>query len=59
MKAMVGWRFDEPMEHLADPPPRRADVLAAPPGYAGGPPLPQTALPAQERAGDWTLHTSC
>jgi hypothetical protein len=59
MKAMVAWRFDEPMEHLADPPPQRGIVLAAPPGYDGGPPRPQTVLPAQARAGDWTLHTSC
>jgi hypothetical protein len=59
MKAMVAWRFDEPMEHLADTPPQRGIVLAAPPGYAGGPPLPRTALPAVRRAGDWTLHAGC
>jgi hypothetical protein len=59
MKAMVAWRFDVPMEHLADPPPPRGTVLAAPPGYDGGPALPRTTLPQQDRQGAWTLHASC
>jgi hypothetical protein len=59
MKAMVAWRFDEPMEFLADPPPPRGIVLAAPPGYDGGPALPRTTLPERAREGDWTLRTSC
>jgi hypothetical protein len=59
MKAMVAWRFDAPMEHLADPPPPRGIVLAAPPGYDGGPPLPRTGLPLQARAGAWNLHARC
>ncbi len=60
MKAMVAWRFDEPMEHLADAPRPPVTVLAAPPGYDGGPALPPTrGLRELERAGEWTLATSC
>jgi hypothetical protein len=59
MKAMVGWRFDVPMEHLADPPGPRGTVVAAPPGYDGGPPLPASDLPERARAGAWTLRAGC
>jgi hypothetical protein len=59
MKAMVGWRFDVPMEHLADPPGSRGTVVAAPPGYDGGPPLPASDLRERARAGDWTLRARC
>jgi hypothetical protein len=59
MKAMVGWRFDVPMEHLADAPGPRGTVVAAPPGYDGGPPLPASELPERARAGDWTLRARC
>jgi hypothetical protein len=59
MKAMVGWRFDVPMEHLADPPGPRGTVISAPLGYDGGPPLPASDLPELARAGDWTLRAGC
>ena len=60
MKAMVAWRLDVGMEHLADPPRPPATVLAAPPGYAGEPPAPASAgLPERARAGDWTLYGAC
>jgi hypothetical protein len=59
MKAMVGWRFDVGMERLADPPGPRGTVVAAPPGYDGGPPLPASDLPERARAGDWTLRAGC
>jgi hypothetical protein len=60
MKAMVAWRFDVAMEHLADPAGGPVTVLAAPPDYDGGPALPPTTgLRDVGRAGDWTLATSC
>jgi hypothetical protein len=60
MKAMVAWRLDVPMEHLADPPRAAGTVLAAPPGYDGGTPLPAApGLTEIARAGDWTLRSSC
>ena len=40
MKAMVGWTVDVPMEHLADPVPQQATVIASPLGYDGGPDVP-------------------
>jgi hypothetical protein len=60
MKAMVGWTVDVSMEHLADPVPQRATVLAAPPGYDGGPVLPPvpSGRPS-EREGEWTVTNSC
>ena len=36
MKAMLAWRLDVSMEHLADPPRPPGSVFAAPPGYDGG-----------------------
>ena len=60
MKAMVGWRLDVDLEHLADPPRPPVAVLAAPPGYAGGRPEPRApGLPVRARAGDWTLLAAC
>ena len=60
MKAMVAWRLDVPMEHLAEPPRPPAIVLAAPPGYAGEPPEPDArGLPVVARAGEWALHAAC
>ena len=60
MKAMVAWRIDVPLEHLADPPrapvnrPRRAA------GLRGEPPEPDAAgQPVRARAGDWTLYGDC
>ena len=40
MKAMVGWTVDVPMEHLADPVPQQATVIASPLGYDSGSVLP-------------------
>ena len=61
MKAMVGWRVDVPLTHLADMPRARAAILQASPGYAGEPPEP--AIPpgftTAERAGGWTYATAC
>ena len=60
MKAMVGWTVDVPMEHLADPVPQQATVIASPPGYDGGPVLP--AVPSGRpiaRDGEWTVTISC
>ena len=60
MKAMVGWTVDVPMEHLADPVPQQATVLASPPGYHGGPVLPaDPSGPPTEREGEWTVTISC
>jgi hypothetical protein len=60
MKAMVGWTLDLPMDHLADPVPQQATVLASPLGYDGGPILPAapSGRPAG-REGDWTVTISC
>jgi hypothetical protein len=60
MKAMVAWRLDVSMEHLANPPRPPGAVFRAPPGYDGGPPLP--LAPGFEkiaREGDWTLAAAC
>lgn len=60
MKAMVGWMIDVPMEDLADPPGARGTVLAAPPGYDGGPPLPATRGDRPGlRSGEWTATATC
>jgi hypothetical protein len=61
MKAMLAWRLDVRMEHLADPPRPPAAVFRAPPGYAGQPAEP-TAPPGFEplaQRGDWTLVAAC
>ena len=63
MKAMLAWRLDEPLEHLADPPRAPAAVFRVPPGYGGeppGPPLPpgQSFAPVAG-AGAWTLVAAC
>jgi hypothetical protein len=60
MKAMLAWRLDVSMEHLADPPRPPGAVFRAPPGYDGGealPPAPGFAEVARE--GEWTLAASC
>ena len=60
MKAMLAWRLDVPMEHLADRPVPPATVFAAPPGYAGEPPLPAAPGFAEvAREGEWTLRAAC
>ena len=43
MKAMLAWRLDVAMEHLADPPRPPAAVFRAPPGYDGEPAEPPVA----------------
>jgi hypothetical protein len=61
MKAMLAWRLDERMTHLADPPDPPATVFRAPPGYDGEPAAPPVpagfARVASE--GDWTLAAAC
>ena len=55
MKAMVGWRLDVPLAHLADAPRAPAAILQASPGYDGEPPEP--AIPPDftisAHAGAW------
>jgi hypothetical protein len=60
MKAMLAWRLDVTMEHLADPPRPPGAVFRAPLGYDGGPALPAApgfALVA--RVGEWELVATC
>ena len=60
MKAMLAWRLDVAMEHLADPPRPPGAVFRAPPGYDGGPALP--AAPGFARVaseGEWELLATC
>jgi hypothetical protein len=61
MKAMLAWRLDLSLEHLADRPRAPAAVFSAPPGYAGEPAEPAVprgfAPVAME--GDWTLAAAC
>ncbi len=60
MKAMVAWRLDVPMEHLADPPRPPGAVLRAPPGYDGGPALPRApGFAPLAREGAWELLATC
>jgi hypothetical protein len=60
MKAMLAWRLDAPMEHLADRPRRPGVVFRAPPGYDGGPALPDARGFAEvARDGEWTLAAAC
>jgi hypothetical protein len=61
MKAMLAWRLDVSMEHLADPPRPPAAVFRAPPGYAGEPPEPPVSAGFTTVAtqGDWTLAVAC
>jgi len=60
MKAMLAWRLDVRMEHLADRPRAPSAVFRSPPGYDGGPALPDaTGFPSVARAGDWTLAAAC
>ena len=61
MKAMLAWRLDLRMEHLADPPRPPAAVFRAPPGYAGEPaepPVPAGFAPVAGE-GEWTLVAAC
>jgi hypothetical protein len=62
MKAMLAWRVDVSMEHLADPPQPPAAVFSASPGYAGEPaepPVPAIFEPPVAEQGDWTLLEIC
>jgi hypothetical protein len=61
MKAMVGWRVDVPLAHLADRPRAPAAIFQSSPGYSGEPPEPAIppGLERAARAGDWTLATAC
>jgi hypothetical protein len=62
MKAMLAWRLDLSMEHLADRPDTPAAVFQAPPGYAGEPPAPLVPAvfgPPVASRGDWTLLMVC
>jgi hypothetical protein len=61
MKAMVAWRLDVSMEHLADRPRAPAAVLRAPPGYEGEPAEPRVPAGFEPvaREGDWELVTAC
>jgi hypothetical protein len=61
MKAMLAWRLDVRMEHLADPPEPPATVYQAPPGYAGERAEPKVPPGFDEvaRRGDWRLYERC
>ena len=61
MKAMLAWRLDVPMAHLADRPRVPGAVFSAPPGYAGEPPAPRPPAAARPvaRAGEWSLAAAC
>jgi hypothetical protein len=62
MKAMLAWKLDVSMEHLADPPRTPVVVFQAPPGYAGEPaepPVPDLFRPPVAMQGDWTLFEVC
>ena len=61
MKAMLAWRLDVSMEHLADPPRVPAAVFRAPPGYEGEPAEPRVppGFTPIAREGDWELVTAC
>jgi hypothetical protein len=61
MKAMLSWRIDEAMEHMADPPRAPATIFRASPGYDGEPAepsIPPGFAPVTEQ-GDWTLAAAC
>jgi len=61
MKAMLAWRLDLSMEHLADPPRAPAAVFRAPPGYSGEPaePAVSASFAPVATAGDWSLVAAC
>lgn len=62
MKAMLAWRLDVRMGHLADPPRPPAAVFRAPPGYGGeppAPPVPEDGFAPVASEGDWTLVAAC
>jgi hypothetical protein len=60
MKAMLAWRLDVDMEHLADRPRPPGAVFRAPPGYDGGPALPVApGFAPLERDGAWELAATC
>jgi len=60
MKAMLAWRLDVDMEHLADPPRPPGAVFRAPPGYDDGPALPPApGFAPVAREGEWELVASC
>jgi len=60
MKAMLAWRLDVAMEHLADPPRPPGTVFRAPPGYDDGLPLPAApGFDSRAREGEWELLAMC
>jgi hypothetical protein len=60
MKAMLAWRLDVPMEHLADPPRPPGAAFRAPPGYDGGPALPVApGFAPRASEGAWELVATC
>jgi hypothetical protein len=60
MKAMLAWRLDVDMEHLADPPRPPGAVFRAPPGYDGGPALPVApGFAPLTSDGAWELTATC
>jgi hypothetical protein len=60
MKAMLAWRIDASMEHLADAPRPPGVVFRAPPGFDGGPALPPApGFTTVAREGDWDLAAAC
>jgi len=61
MKAMLAWRLDMGMEHLADPPRPPAVVFRAPPGYAREPAQPRVnrGFAPVTSEGEWTLLAAC
>jgi hypothetical protein len=60
MKAMLAWRLDVDMEHLADRPRPPGAVFRAPPGYFGGPALPPApGFAPLAHDGAWELATTC
>jgi hypothetical protein len=61
MKAMLSWRLDEPMEHMADPPRSPAAVFRTSPGYEdepAEPAIPPGFAPVAS-AGAWRLAAAC
>jgi hypothetical protein len=61
MKAMLAWRLDLSMEHLADPPRSPAAVFSAPPGYADEPAEPRAprGFAPVAKEGEWALAAAC
>jgi hypothetical protein len=60
MKAMLAWRLDVALEHLADRPRPPGTVFRAPPGYDEGPALPAApGFAPRAREGAWELLVAC